>query len=157
MVYGYNNSDPERGMLKVLKIFELGIIIVLVVLMAIVVVMSIIGLGRMIVTDILTVQGLIFSISTLMDIFGFFLLILIGIELLETIKAYITDNEIRVEIVLLVGIMAIARKVIILDLTKTPSLSLIGVGVIIISLAGGYYLIRRAKRENTKNNQPPSN
>ena len=136
-------------MLKILKKFELGIIIILVVLMAIVVVISIIGLGRMIVLDILGAEGLFLDISTLMDLFGFFLLILIGIELLETIKAYITDNEIRVEIVLLVGIMAIARKVIILDLKQTPSLSLIGVGVIIISLAGGYYFIRRAKRENT--------
>ena len=122
--------------------------------MAIVVVISIIGLGRTIVSDILAAHGLFLNTSTLMDIFGFFLLILIGIELLETIKAYITDNEIRVEIVLLVGIMAISRKVIILDLNKTPSLSLIGVGVIIISLAGGYYLIRRAKRRNTKNNEP---
>ena len=84
-------------MLKVLKKFELGIIIVLVVLMAIVVVISIVGLGRMIVTDILAVKGLFLNISTLMDIFGFFLLILIGIELLETIKAYITDNEINVQ------------------------------------------------------------
>jgi len=137
-------------MLKILKKFELVIIVVLVILMAIVVVISIVGLGRMIVADILAVRGVFLDISTLMDIFGFFLLILIGIELLETIKAYITDNEIRVEIVLLVGIMAIARKVIILDLNKVPSLSLIGVGVIIISLSAGYYLIRRAKRKNTE-------
>ena len=140
-------------MLKFLKKFEFTIVVILIVLMAVVIVISIVSLGWMIIADIFTTRGLLLNISALMDIFGFFLLILIGIELLETIKAYITDNEIRVEIVLLVGIMAITRKVIILDLSKIPSLSLIGVGVIVSSLTGRYYLIRRAKRENTKNSE----
>ena len=46
---------------------------------------------------------------------GGFLLVLIGIELLDTIKAYFRENTIHVEIVILLAIIAIARKVILLD------------------------------------------
>jgi len=121
--------------------------------MAVVVAISIVGLGWMIVTDISTARGSLLSIFKLMDIFGFFLLILIGIEVFETNKAYVTNNEIRVEIVLLVRIMAIAREVIILEISKIPSLSMIGMGVIIIGLAGRCDLIRRAKGENAKKSE----
>jgi len=121
--------------------------------MAVVVDISIVGLGWMIVTDISTARGSLLSIFKLMDIFGFFLLILIGIEVFETNKAYVTNNEIRVEIVLPVRIMAIAREVIILEISKIPSLSMIGMGVIIIGLAGRCDLIRRAKEENAKKSE----
>ena len=52
-------------------------------------------------------------IFTSFEFVGFFLLVLIGIELLETIKAYLLTNVIHVEIVLEVALIAIARKVII--------------------------------------------
>jgi len=51
----------------------------------------------------------------LLSFFGFFLLVLIGIEFLDTIKAYLRDSVIYVEIVILVAIIAISRKVILLD------------------------------------------
>ncbi len=47
------------------------------------------------------------------EIFGFFMLILIGIELLETIRAYLVENVVHVEVVIEVALIAIARKVII--------------------------------------------
>ena len=68
-------------------------------------------------------------------------MVLIGVEPLDTIRTYITGNVIRGEVVLMVALIALARKVIILDIKKVPSLSLIGIGVIIISLAVAYYLV----------------
>jgi len=78
----------------------------------------------------------------LFDLFGYFLLILIGLEFVETIKAYLEENEFHVEIIILVAIIAIARKVILLG--SAPAGELIGIALIIIALCGGYYLIRRA-------------
>ncbi|HUW85877.1 MAG TPA: phosphate-starvation-inducible PsiE family protein [Methanoregula sp.] len=81
-------------------------------------------------------------------VLGAFLLVLIGIELLDTIKAYFSENSIHVEIVLLLAIIAIARKVILLDPTGMSGIDfgfeLIGIGVIVVGLAGGYYLIKKA-------------
>ena len=61
---------------------------------------------------------ILLEINELLEIFGFFLLVLIGVEILETIKAYLLEKVVHVEIVLEVALFAIARKVIILDLEK---------------------------------------
>jgi hypothetical protein len=45
--------------------------------------------------------------------------------------------------------IAIARKIIILDVKTMPSLTLIAIGFIIIALAIGYYLIKRSRIEET--------
>ncbi len=51
----------------------------------------------------------------LTDVLGVFLLVLIGVELLDTMLEYFRENTIHVEIVVLLSIIAIARKVILLD------------------------------------------
>ena len=72
-------------------------------------------------------------------------LVLIGIELLETIvKTYLTQAMPHYEVVLSVAITAIARKVIILDLKEVGSSSLLGIAAIILALSAGYYLMRRS-------------
>jgi uncharacterized membrane protein (DUF373 family) len=74
------------------------------------------------------------------------MLVVIGIELLETImKTYITQGQPHYEVVLSVAIIAIARKVIILDLKEVDSLSLIGIASIIIALTVGYFLMKRSR------------
>ena len=98
----------------------------LVCMMMLVVALATLDLGWIITKDILTPPILLLDLDELLEIFGFFLLILIGVELLETIKAYLRDNIIHVEIVLEVAVIAVARKVIVLDLSKyatsTPKL-----------------------------------
>jgi len=80
----------------------------------------------------------------LTGVLGTFLLVLIAVELLDTMKAYIEENVIHVEIVVLLAIIAIARKVILLDPAETDGVELIGIGIIIIGLAASYYLLRKA-------------
>jgi uncharacterized membrane protein (DUF373 family) len=80
----------------------------------------------------------------LTDVLGTFLLVLIAVELLDTMKAYLEENVIHVEIVVLLAIIAIARKVILLDPSQTNGVELIGIGIIIIGLAASYYLLRKA-------------
>jgi uncharacterized membrane protein (DUF373 family) len=84
--------------------------------------------------------------TELVAVLGAFLLVLIGVELLDTIKAYFSENTIHVEIVLLLAIIAIARKVILLDPSSVAGagLEMIGIGIVVIGLAGGYYLIKKA-------------
>jgi len=130
-------------MLNLLKKFEQVIISTLIGLMVVVVLLSTIELGWLIVKDILTPPIILLEIDELLDVFGFFLLVLIGLELLETIRAYLTEHVIHAEIVLEVALIAIARKVIILDVKELPSLTLIGIAAIIVALAGAYYVIKR--------------
>lgn len=48
------------------------------------------------------------GLDELMDLFGVFLLVLIGIELLDTIKVYLKENVVNVEVVVLVAIIAVS-------------------------------------------------
>ena len=135
-------------MTKYITLFEKLVIAVLTIMMALVVLLATIELGWAIVHDTNTPPVFLLELDELLELFGLFLLVLIGIELLETIKVFFTERIIRVEVVLLVGIIAIARKVIVLNVMETPSLSLIGIGFIIIALTVGYYLITRGHKDH---------
>ena len=117
--------------------------------MGLVVMLAALELIYLIAMDILSPPLLLLEIDELLDIFGYFLLILIGVELLETLRIYLKEHALNVQVVLLVAMIAIARKVIILDSSKIESLTLIGIGFIILSLAAGYYLVKKSQDEPT--------
>ena len=52
--------------------------------------------------------------------------------------------------VLLVGIIAIARKVVILETTEMDALTLIGISGIIFALTIGYYFVKLAPRKASR-------
>ncbi len=87
----------------------------------------------------------IYGTAALFKIFEFFFVVLIGVELLETVRIYLEEDVIHVEVVLLVAITAVARKVIVLDLSKYEPLTVIGLALLAISLCGGYFLLKRAQ------------
>jgi len=130
-------------MVDILKRFERLIIGALIVMMGVVVLLSTVELGWLIIKDILTPPVVLLEIDELLDLFGFFLLVLIGLELLETIRSYLVEHVVHAEVVVEVTLIAIARKVIILDVKELPSLTLVGIAAIIATLAGAYYVIKR--------------
>jgi len=134
---------------KLLRKFEHYLVIVLLAMMALVVFLSTVELGVIIVERMLTGKPHLFllDIADLLEIFGFFMMIVIGLELIETIKIYLVDESIHVEIICLVAIVAVTRKVIILDLYKLPPVSLLGIAAIILALTIGYYFLKKALNE----------
>jgi uncharacterized membrane protein (DUF373 family) len=129
--------------------FERVLIRSLMVMMALVLLLATIELGWFILRDIINPPFFLLEPEELLDIFGLFMLVLIGIELLETImKTFYTKNVNRVEVVFLVAMIAIARKVIILDIKEVSGITLVGIGAIIITLSGGYYLIRSKRKDD---------
>jgi len=130
---------------RALKVFEDIIIIALIVMMVVVISLTTLELGWIIFRDITDPSNMLLEISELLDIFGFFLLVLIGIELLETIKAYLAEHVVHVEIVLEVAIIAIARKVIILDPKEYPPAILLGIAALIVTLAIAIYIEQRTR------------
>jgi uncharacterized membrane protein (DUF373 family) len=146
----------ERTMLTVLKKCERFLIQVLMIMMALVLALATVDLGWTIFKDISTPPYVVLSVDQLLELFGLFMLVIIGIELLETImKTYLTQGTPHYEVVLSVAIIAIARKVIILDIKETGSLSLIGIAAIIVSLTVGYYFMKKATGEGQSPNAGP--
>ena len=130
---------------RALKVFEDIIIFALIVMMVVVISLTTLELGWIIFRDIIDPSNILLEISELLDIFGFFLLVLIGIELLETIKAYLAEHVVHVEIVLEVALIAIARKVIILDPKEYSPVTLLGIAALIVTLAIAIYIEQSAR------------
>jgi uncharacterized membrane protein (DUF373 family) len=126
---------------------ERFIIYALVVMMATVLVLATIELAYHIIMAVITPPILLLNFDDILDLFGIFLLVLIGIELLDTIKIYFKRNIVHVEVVVLVAIIAISRKVIVLEVGDYPPGTLIGIALIIFALAICYFLIKRLGSE----------
>lgn len=123
---------------------EKYIIYTLIIMMAGILILATFELGYYLLRSILNSDYLLIDLDELMDLFGVFMLVLIGIELLDTIKVYLRDNVVHVEVVVLVAIIALARKVIALKLEKLSGDVIIGLGLLIVALGATYYLIKRA-------------
>jgi uncharacterized membrane protein (DUF373 family) len=133
-----------------LKKFENIIINSLFVLMASVVLLSTLRFIQTIGIEILNPPYLMLNSDQLLEIFGFFFLILIGLELLASLKVFGKEEVIQVEIILSIALIAVARKVITLDASHTSGLTLLGIASIILSLSVGYLLIRKAQPSKKK-------
>jgi uncharacterized membrane protein (DUF373 family) len=137
-------------MTRFLRIIERIIVTALIVMMTIVLLLATVDLGWILARDIFSLPIMLLGIDELLEIFGFFLLVLIGVELLETIKAYFDEHVVHVEVVLEVAMIAIARKVITLEVKDLPSLTLIGISAIILALAVAFYFVKRTTSPHTK-------
>ena len=131
---------------KILAIFEKAIVIVLIVIMVLIIILATLVLGFSLLRAVLGSPGYLPADVELLDIFGYVLLILIGVELLDTIKAYLSERVFHVEVVLEVAMIAVARKVILLDYKEYPSMTVLAIAALILALAVGFYLERRSRR-----------
>jgi uncharacterized membrane protein (DUF373 family) len=67
--------------------------------------------------------------------------VLIAIEIFVNITIYLRDDIIHVKIVMATALMAIARKVIIMDITKIETLEIFAIASVILALSIGYWLV----------------
>ncbi len=117
-------------------------------LMALLVAASIVELALVLYREITDpAKGILFlEIGEFLKIFGFVFMVLIGFELLESITIYFKENVIHAEVVILIAVIAVSRKMILLDMEKYEPGSLLALGVIMLSLGGSYFLIKRSNR-----------
>jgi len=76
--------------------------------------------------------------------FGGILIVLLGLELLETLKTYFSEHHIRVEVIIVVAMIAVGRHIIQLDFEHAPASLLLGLSALILVMATGYFLVRRS-------------
>lgn len=119
------------------------IAIALLVLMGIVVIAATAELAYEIVMGLIQPPGFFLGVTELLETFGLFLMVLIGLELMTSIHMYLSDHTIHAEMMFLVAMTAVTRKIVILETTTTEPLLLFGLGFLIFGLSGGYFLIRK--------------
>ncbi|CAA6827547.1 MAG: Unknown protein [uncultured Thiotrichaceae bacterium] len=141
-------SESIDKVVSLVRIIKKWMSFIVLILMTVIVAIAIVELGIILYLDLFdsTDDVLFLEIDEIFRIFGFFFIILIGFELIETIEMYFKENIIHAEVVLLVAVIAVARKVILLDLEKYDPLAIIGLGIIILALGGCYWFIKLSHR-----------
>lgn len=109
--------------------------------MIVVIIVSTIDLGIFLVQNLFTFTPF-FLKTALFEVFGMFLSVLIALEILENITGYLRRNVIQVELVVATSLIAIARKLIILDVNKVSTGELFGLGFAVLALAISYWIVR---------------
>lgn len=114
-------------------------------LMVVIVAFSTFEVGYEIFRNIFEPPGFFLGVADLFELFGLFLMVLIGLELMTAIRMYLEDQSIHAELMLLVAITAITRKVVILDAKAIDPMTVFAIGFLLFALCGGYYLFRRTR------------
>lgn len=111
--------------------------------MVVVVLVSVFDLYVYLIDDLFSNQIGAFS-TTLVQIFGLFLNILVALEVLENITAYLREHVVQVELVIATSLTAVARKIIIFDFNKNTSAELLALSVGIFALSISYLIVRNS-------------
>ena len=88
---------------------------------------------------------LLLTISDILATFGAFLAVMIAIEIFENLTLYLREDVIHVDIVMATALMAIARKVIILDFKEMTPDYVYATASVVIAMSVGYWLVVRHK------------
>jgi len=114
--------------------------------MVLVILVTVVDLAIVLYRTLMVFDSRGFFQTTLTEIFGIFLSVLIALEILENITAYIRKHVVQVELVIATALTAVGRKLIILDLEKVSGISLIGLAIALLALSIGYLIVRSVHR-----------
>ena len=123
---------------------EKAIAIALLVIMTVVVISGALEVAWVVFNDLFEPPGFFLGVEDLFDIFGLFLMVLIGLELMTSIEMYLKDNTIHAEVMFLVALTAVARKVVIMDAKTIEPMTVFAIAALVIALSGGYYFIKKS-------------
>ena len=81
------------------------------------------------------------NVSDIFKIFGAFMVVLIAIEIFINIRLYLGSNTLPIKLVIATALMAIARKVIVLDLKTIAPSYIFAIAAVVLALGLTYFLI----------------
>ena len=132
---------------RILSKLEAVVVAAMQVLMIVVVLVATFTLYVLLLKDLFSQAARIDSVDRLLpelqQSFAGVLTVVLGLELLETLNTYFTEHHVRLEVILVVAIIAIGRHVIQIDFEHTPGTVLLGISGVIFALTLGYFLIKK--------------
>ena len=116
---------------------------VLAILMVLVIFWSVIDVIYVIYEKLSTPPFLLLTIEDILVVFGAIMAVLIAIEIFINIRLYLGSHIIPVQLVLGTALMAIARKIIVLDLGHVSAEQILAIALVIMSLGVSYWLVAK--------------
>ena len=147
-------SSFSRRIVQVLNVIERAVVIAMIVLLVAVLIVAVAELWGLFATNARSKLGTVASAADFQDIlqnaFGGVLVVFVGLELLETMRAYFAEHHVRVEVIIFVAIIATGRHIIGLDVHHTEPMTLMGLAALMLALSGSYYLLKRSASKATR-------
>jgi uncharacterized membrane protein (DUF373 family) len=135
--------DPKR----ISALFDHWVLWVLRVIMGLGITAAVAILVLLVLREIGRSWGQIDSIGELQQavqaLFAGVLLVVLGLELMDTLRNYFIEHRLRVEFLISVALIAVARHVIQLDYEHASPWLVIGIALLILSLAASYVGVRK--------------
>jgi uncharacterized membrane protein (DUF373 family) len=114
------------------------VVLVICLMLCVIVVLATVELGVGLVRDIMTPPLFFPGIDQLLDLFGRVLLVVMGLELVETMRIYAVEGVARVEVVITVAAIALARRVVVLEPGSVPTMAIFAEAALFAALALAY-------------------
>ena len=131
----------EDGLIKVLQFVIHFAVKVLAILMTLVILWGVADVVYVIYQRLMTAPFMLLTVSDILVVFGSFLSVLIAIEIFINITVYIKYDALPIRMVIATALMAIARKVIMMDFKDLDWPYIIAIASVIVALGLTYWLI----------------
>jgi len=145
-------KDRILSKLEVTAVAAMQVLMIVMVLVATCVLYLL--LVRNLLTKVARIESAAEILPALQQSFAGVLTVVLGLELLETLKIYSTEHHVRLEVILVIAIIAVGRHVIQVDFEHTSPTVLLGLSAVILALTLGYLLVKKAQGVITLG-QPP--
>lgn len=113
----------------------------LAVLMTFVIILGTVDVAWTLCSHLMSEPNITLTVKEILATFGAFIGVLIAIEIFVNIVLYLRDDVIHVKIVMATALMAISRKVIILEVESASSGFLVGLAAVVLAMSIGYWLV----------------
>lgn len=133
--------NPKEPLIQKFRIVIRFAVRCLAALMTLVILWGVVDVGYVIYQKLLTPPFMMMTISDMLATFGAFMAVLIAIEIFINITIYLRDDIIHVKIVMATALMAIARKVIILDFEEITPDYMWATAALVFAMSIGYWLV----------------
>jgi len=114
---------------------------VLAILMTAVILWGVVDVCWVLYQELLSPPRFLLTLSDILATFAAFMAVLIAIEIFVNICIYLREDVIHVQIVMATALMAIARKVIILDFSTISPEYVWAIAAVVFAMSIGYFLV----------------
>jgi uncharacterized membrane protein (DUF373 family) len=145
-------SPSKWDFAKLYQRYEQAIIIVLTVLIAIVIAFAVLNLVLKMLSSLMSNGFDPTDYAVFQALFGMILTVIIAMEFRRSLVVVSGrwQNVVQVRTVILIALLAIVRKLLILDLASTDALQLFALAAAILSLGGVHWLVREQDRRDSE-------
>ncbi|WP_444999758.1 phosphate-starvation-inducible PsiE family protein [Halomonas mongoliensis] len=134
-------KEHEDPLIRRLHLVIRQAIKLLAVLMVLVIIWGVLDVIYVLYTKFVSPPVLLFEVSDIFVIFGAFMVVLIAVEIFVNIRLYLGTNILPIRLVVATALMAIARKVIILDIATVTAMEMLAIAAVVLALGVTHWLV----------------